>query len=897
MATNTELVQQLYVAYFNRPADVRSLEYYVSVLNASADPVATAKVISKDFANATEYKSVYANLTAEATVNTIYHNLFGHEADIPGLKYWADLYRAGTITLAEIVTSVAAGAQGTDATAYNNKVAAAASFTSTIALSADQQLAYESKASALAIAQAYLAGVTDDASLAAAIADVATTASSVVPFTTATLTAGVDNLTGTSGNDVFNTLVLNTAGTASVLTLQAGDTIDGGAGTNTLNVANGGAGVNDVIQGTFKNIQIFNIDNTSGAAAATTNGTVIDASKLGTAAKQIWQIASAAEVTNLGASTTAGFKGTDTSTTAAVIGVASTVTAASIAVKDVVDTSKFEVAGTKLATVNLSGNVVDNDGSVDLKVTAGAGVQTITVNAGLETTLTVVDGATVGKEVTSVNLGGSTGDVTFVGGVKVATIKGGSGADTLTIGTTTVAAATGVTAVTANIDAGAGDNKVDVKTTGTGLTNVVTGAGDDTVHITTRSDGKLTVNLGAGNDTFTSDVAILATDVIDAGAGTDTLLLQLVGSNNIGAFSNFDAFDTFGLTHALDVNILSAKNNVTEFVTSGDLSANAQLDNIGANIGFRVTGGDDLTNAIKLNQATAGAITLTVDADESGTDAITGTGYGASVATNATSVKAVFDTKFVGEADGAGDNIATLKVSTAAATAVTVTSGGENASNVLTYADTAAKLASITVTGASELTLGVTVTGTSALATVDASAATGGLNYNVASLKVGGVVKLGSGADVITITGAGADATKITSLSGFEKAAAAAVGTDADAAEAAIADADVVVVAAATVAADAAVGALANTTDSIKDGVLTFGGSGPATLAAAILRVQGDVAAVNESVVFTYLGDTYVFSQGALVATSDDVVVKLTGVTGVTELGLDTSNAGHLFIV
>lgn len=104
-------------------------------------------------------------------------------------------------------------------------------------------------------------------------------------------------------------------------------------------------------------------------------------------------------------------------------------------------------------------------------------------------------------------------------------------------------------------------------------------------------------------------------------------------------------------------------------------------------------------------------------------------------------------------------------------------------------------------------------------------------------------------------------------------------------------------VAAATVAADAAVGALANTTDSIKDGVLTFGGSGPATLAAAILRVQGDVAAVNESVVFTYLGDTYVFSQGALVATSDDVVVKLTGVTGVTELGLDTSNAGHLFIV
>lgn len=371
----------------------------------------------------------------------------------------------------------------------------------------------------------------------------------------------------------------------------------------------------------------------------------------------------------------------------------------------------------------------------------------------------------------------------------------------------------------------------------------------------------------------------------------DTLLLSLVGSNNIGAFSNFDAFDAVGLNGNLDVDILAAKNTVTEFVTSGDVGGASSLLNIGAGIGYRVTGDAGTTNVMTLTQKTAGALTVTVDTHE--TTAAAGTGVGAAVhASNATSVNAVFSESFKDDANGAGDNIATLALTTDAATSVAITSnGGSNASNVVTLNDTANKVTAVTVTGATALTLDVTAG--NKIATIDSSAATGGLTATVADLvSTGGTIKLGSGADVITATVVSTQAA-VSTLSGFEKAAAAAVGTDATAKAAAIADTDILVLATATVAANAASGTLTGT-DAIKNGVLTFGGAGPATLAAAIAAADADVTTTGDTVVFKYLNDTYVFSQTGAAA---DIVVKLSGVTGVTNFAVDGGDATHFFIV
>jgi hypothetical protein len=900
MATNTELVQQLYVAYFNRPADVDGLAYYVGVLNSATDVAATVKQISIDFANATEYKAIYNGLSPKDTVNSIYHNIFGHEADIPGLNYWSDLYAKGTISLATIVTEVAAGAQGSDATAYANKVTAAAAFTSTIALSADQQLAYAAHGdAAMTAARSFLTGVTDNASLTAALASVDTAAASVVPSVSATLTTGVDIKTGGAGNDVFNAVAIDATGAAAT-TLSAADVLDGLGGTNTLNVTVDLA-KNASIVGTFKNIQIFNIDNTTATSAAVTGADAsIDVSKLGTAAQQVWQIGQEGDVTNLGANTTAGFKSIATAQTL-VVGAAATVAGITVALKDVAEASTITATGTKLAGVTVAGTVTDTDadGTVANTIvgaTAGKDVQTFTLNSGVATTLTVAETGGSTKHVTTVDASASAGDVTYVGTAHVINIKGGAGDDTLTLKADTVVASTGVTAVNATLDAGAGDNTIVVDTanagltTTTGATTVTTGAGDDTITITTRSSGILTVHMGAGDDTFTSAVAINATDVIDAGDGNDTLLLSLVGSNNIGAFSNFDAFDAIGLNGNLDVDILAAKNTVKEFVTSGDLGGASSLLNIGAGVGYRVTGDAGTTNVMTLTQKTAGALTVTVDSHETATAA--GTGVGAAVdASNATSVTAVFSESFKGDASGGGDNIATLALTTDAATSVAVTSnGGSNASNVLTLNDTVNKVTTVTVTGDTALTLDVTAG--NKIATIDASAATGALTATVADLvSTGGTIKLGTGADVITATVASTQGA-VSTLSGFEKAAAAAVGSDATAKAAAIADADVVVVASTAVAADAAAGTLAGATDSIKNGVLTFGGAGPATLAAALAAADADVTVSGESVVFKYLSDTYLFSQTG----GADIVVKLAGITGVTNFAED-GTTDHFFIV
>lgn len=912
MATNTDLVQQLYVAYFNRPADVDGLAYYKNILDntAAANIAATVATISADFANATEYKATYANMSAKDTINTIYHNLFGHEADIPGLNYWANLYTAGTVTLANIVTAVAGGAQGTDATAYNNKVTAAGAFTAAIATSADEMLAYAKGGDAITVARNFLSGVTDNASLTDALNNVSTAASAVVPSVTTNLTVGIDTLTGTAGNDVYNALAVDATNTAAT-TLNATDSIDGGAGTNTLNVTVDTTH-NASIVGTFKNIQIFNIDNTTATAAAVTGtDTSIDASKLGTAAKQIWQVAKASDVTNLGASTTAGYKGTDSSTTALNVGAATGVASASIALKDVVDGSKFAVTGDTLGSVTVAGNVKSSSTGLLLDVTAGDKVQTIAVNSAVDTTLTVHDGATASKPVTTVDLSASAGNITYSSAANtVTTIKGGAGDDKLTIATATLAATSSTAATNATVDAGAGDNTITVNTTGTGATTVTTGAGDDTINVTGRGTGVLTIHMGAGSDTFTSSAPINATDVIDAGDGVDTLALELVGANNVGAFSNFDLFDAKGLDHALDTDILAQKNTVTEFTASGNAGANAELDNVAAGVGFRFTGDASDAGAfdlpIILTQKAAGALTVTVDIHETGTTAVAGTANVGGVvhATNATSVNAVFSESFVGAAQSGTDNIAELDLVTDAAASVSVTSnGGSNASNVLKIDDSANhKLATVTVTGSTALELDVSST---KLATVDASGFTGSLSFTLADITAGGNVKLGSGADLITVTAAsnagvaGASLSTIDSLTGFQKAAAASYGSDATAAKAAVAAADVLVFTG-SVQADETATALGNT-DVIKNGVLTFGGSGPATLTAALVAAEADLAhvtaAAGTSVAFEYLGNTYVFTtDGTSGIAATDSVVKLAGVTGVTHFAVDPNAATHFFV-
>lgn len=184
-------VQELYVAYFNRPADVAGLDYWTNIVAAQGSTAA----VSATFATSPEYTEAFEGMDSEEIVDTIYQNLFGRAAEAGGKKYWADLLTAGTIKVDTIVAEVANAALTTDAEAVENKVAAATAFTSALDTPA-KQAGYAGE-DALELAKEFISSVTTDASLATATAPAAlaaTVAGVVAAGTPFTLPGALANM-------------------------------------------------------------------------------------------------------------------------------------------------------------------------------------------------------------------------------------------------------------------------------------------------------------------------------------------------------------------------------------------------------------------------------------------------------------------------------------------------------------------------------------------------------------------------------------------------------------------------------------------------------------------------------------------------------------------------------
>ncbi len=371
------------------------------------------------------------------------------------------------------------------------------------------------------------------------------------------LTQGLDNVVGTSGNDTINAFAFNVVTGADTTTLQSVDVIDGGAGKDTLNIEVKADTVpddfNGAIQGTIKNVEIININNTAANSAA-----AVDASKLGAEATQIWQIGTAGAVTELAATTTAGFKDV-----AAAVSVtpADTAASAAVALDKLTDAGSvaFGATGTGiLNAVTVSGTVVDGVDAgttvdaIAVGVTVGKDVESLSVNTAVKSTLTVNDVAST-KKVSTVDASASTGGVDYqTAGAAVASIKGGAGSDKLTnsfAGTATATAAT--------LNGGAGNDTLTVSVTKGAATAVTAtvdaGEGNDTVNLIISAGVTYTVNVGDGNDTVAITNTVKTTDKIDGGAGTDTVSLAplaptLVADDYIVFNKVLTGFETLKLT-------------------------------------------------------------------------------------------------------------------------------------------------------------------------------------------------------------------------------------------------------------------------------------------------------------------------------------------------------------
>ncbi|OIJ43978.1 DUF4214 domain-containing protein [Massilia timonae] len=188
VATHVAAVQELYVAYFGRPADPAGLDYWTNIVEAQGSTAA----VSATFAASPEYIVSYFGKTNGQIVDQIYTNLFGRTADTAGRAYWVNLLNNGTIKVDTIVAEVAAAALTTDAEIIENKVAAATAFTA--AVDTDAEIAGYNGTAAVTLAKAFITGVTTDASLATAIATAnlnAKVAEVVKAGTPFTVTAGL----------------------------------------------------------------------------------------------------------------------------------------------------------------------------------------------------------------------------------------------------------------------------------------------------------------------------------------------------------------------------------------------------------------------------------------------------------------------------------------------------------------------------------------------------------------------------------------------------------------------------------------------------------------------------------------------------------------------------------
>lgn len=560
MAASTYLnqIQQLYIAYFGRPADPVGLTFWATQVDAANGSVAA---VIAGFASSQESSALYSGVTVAQKVSAIYQNLFNRGPEPAGLAFWVQQIDSGALTQAQAAYQIMSSAGPYDALAAANKLTLANSFTAQIDTAAE--ISGYNGAVAAAYGRAYLASVdSTPASVSSATSNLlsavatATGTSLSTPVTptpsspagaTYALTTGIDTFTGTAGDDLFTALINTT--TPANSTLTAGDTINGGAGTDTLSLTVQGA--------------MF----TTWPAAKVSNIETLLISDQHTGGISVY--------------TLAGVTGLTT--------VASNVSKASVAFYVLQAGTTVAMIGDGMTALGDMSMSWLGNGAINLLITGGTkGTPTI-VNSGSATTATI----------------NSTGAANTVG--EITLNSSGSSFTSLTINATTDLKATlrsaDYSSTSTLIVTGAG--KVDL---GTGASQRFTGS---TIDASANSGGlSMALDTGithfvgsSGDDRLYGTNSVLTSPVsIDGGAGIDTVSTRLINYNNATAFKSFEVLDLTGGTSnggALDVSQMTGS-TITGVLLDGDTGSNVTLRGLslspsGFNVNVTGNSGDRVT--------------------------------------------------------------------------------------------------------------------------------------------------------------------------------------------------------------------------------------------------------------------------------------------------------------
>jgi len=609
MGMNTDAVQRLYVAYFNRPADPVSMSVYESLL--PTDTVATQAELQAlaetYFSPSAEYTSLYAGMSNTQIVNQLYQNIFGREAEPTGLVFWAGELTAGRQTVASIALQLSYSAQGTDADVVSNRIEAANSFTT--GLNTTEEITGYSGDAATASARSWLATVgSDTASKDAAVAgvDAAITAAvaaggggstDAAQVFTLTASAAGDDFSGGSGDDTFNS--------ANTARYQDVDVLDGGGGTDTLTAKLNSATAHDAF---VNDIEIINFD-VLGASTILANQ-ITGATNVNLTGGAVLTMTNAAggitySVAESGTGLTLVQATTDSSADAVTVNMG----AGALGTLTLGDS-----AGTNFETFNLG---VDGTTSATLTeattpaIGTGTGESVVVTGSSTAFELNLSDAAlggntTIGNALTAtINASAFTGELTLdIGVMETEHVDASdwSGVDVIKIQTDdtgtvdnhlidvesgTVVEIAGTEAV---------DNTVQIDPDGTGTSDTLTVKLDHATAGSSIDIAGLTVN---GFETVTiessnvSTASATVTNVIDdiAGLSTDARL-NISGSSNFTATGIENTFTTINVTNTATTN-LTVDSGGSLTYTAGTGADRLELDTVAdLATGDSLTGGD-----------------------------------------------------------------------------------------------------------------------------------------------------------------------------------------------------------------------------------------------------------------------------------------------------------------
>lgn len=837
MATSAQInsITALYAGYFDRAPDPAGLQFWINEI----DNGRAFNTIAADFAASPEATALYPFLTTPGVsspasfIATIYTNLFNRAPDALGLTYWTDVLADGSVSVADMIEAIINGARD-DATAtpptfdkatLDNKVEVGLYF----ATETGNIPGFTFDAAAKAAAVEALNGVTnDDATVAAGQAEVDAYVAGGVAGDVFTLTDSVDSPTATANNDTFIGVI--DAATPANSTLTAADTVNGLSGSDTLKVT------------------------TTGIAAAAVD--VAGSASI-----------SSVETVEIRAVHTGAFDAT----------LAGTNVPGLTLVNNALSTNNVTLTALNDATaIKVTGNGTATNGNTTATYAAAATSGELTVDAGVTAGVTAgaiaVNGAGLTSlAITSSGAANTTGAISTTGTPTSVTIDAKTALTTtgLTVGTNASAQSltiSGAGAVTlgaldadfATVDASGNSGGVTAT-----LNNLVTG----------------TTTGGTGNDSFTT-AAILTTGSVDAGDGTDTLTIAASAHLTAVTGAKYTNFEILGVADGVTVD----------------------LDNIAGITAVTVNDASNAATIVNDMSATqAGAVTLTALEDD-----ITLNVKGATTINQLDTLNITIDD---------GDTTLSETIST---TGGTITSAGVETLEIVAVDD--ADIADVSAMGA--LT-GVTLSGagdhsfaTAGLAangntTINASTATGTVTIDASGASVNGLALTGSATGVNTLTGSnqddvmvgGAAVDSITGGTGDDKmtggggadtfvigAAGSIAGTDLDM----IADfntggSDIIDFGAVGIVLNLENNGVTATSDvdTTVGGKIVFA-TADDTYAEKVIAIQADTEldAIGSVAFFEDSGNSYVYYAGAATVNTDDQIVELTGVTGLSTISI-----------